>query len=436
MKENPNKLRITKKEILVFIGLFVISIFLTFNKHNKVGYFNYHSEIWGDKAGYYIYLPALFIYQVNPSELPDSIVEKTGFGFSIDTLQHKIITKYTCGIAILQSPFYLVNHVALELFKKDNTGFHRTNFKMIDFIGVFYLVLGLFFLFKFLINYYDEKTVYLSMLVLFFTTNLFYYGIDETGMSHVYSFFLISLFLFLIKYIITEKRSVFIEFAFGSVIGLILLIRPINLVALTAFFFIDINTFRDIKNRFLKLITDFRLLFITIFSILIIIFPQLLYWKFTFGKWIYYSYENEGFTYLLNPQFLKVWFSTLNGQFLYVPATILFIIGMLFLYKRNKILSVYSIILFLVISYLFASWWSWNFGCSFGIRPFVDFFPIFAISLAALIEKIVYNKKMLIVFYILTILLIFYNLKLIYTFDGCWYGGIWDWASFIDWVLS
>jgi hypothetical protein len=430
------KTRFFSNRVIVFAIFFVFALALTFHKHNKIGYFNYHSEIWGDKAGYYIYLPALFIYQFNSSELPDSIVEKTGFGFSVDTIQQKIKTKYTCGIAILQSPFYLVNHVALELFNKKNNGFHRTNFKMIDFIGVFYLVLGLFFLFKFLINYYDKKTVYLSLFVLFFTTNLYYYGIDETGMSHVYSFFLISLFLYLIKHIIAEKRSLWIEFIFGFAIGLILLIRPINFVALTAFFFIDISSFNDIKNRIIKIIADFRLLIITIFSVAIIIFPQLLYWKYTYGKWIYYSYENEGFINLLSPQLLKVWFSTLNGQFLYVPATFLVIIGLFFLYRRNKILSVYSAILFFVISYLFASWWSWNFGCGFGIRPYVDFFPIFTISLAALVNKLIKGKNRFVLFSAVIILLVLYNINLIYSYDGCWYGGIWDWKAFIDWVLS
>jgi ABC-type branched-subunit amino acid transport system permease subunit len=161
-----------------------------------------------------------------------------------------------------------------------------------------------------------------------------------------------------------------------------------------------------------------------------------LYWKFTYGKWIYYSYENEGFINFLKPQIPKVWFSTLNGQFLYVPATFLLIIGMFFLYRRNKILSVYSAILFFVISYLFASWWSWNFGCGFGIRPYVDFFPIFAISLAALVKELIKSKNRLVLLYAIILILLIYNINLIYSYDGCWYGGIWDWKAFIDWVLS
>ena len=39
-------------------------------------------------------------------------------------------------------------------------------------------------------------------------------------------------------------------------------------------------------------------------------------------------------------------------------------------------------ILFVVDTYLIASWWDWQFGASYGHRGFVDFYPAFALGLA------------------------------------------------------
>ena len=51
-----------KKTTKLFIYLILLTslIFLTLDRHNHYGYLDdYRSELWADKAGYYIYLPAL-----------------------------------------------------------------------------------------------------------------------------------------------------------------------------------------------------------------------------------------------------------------------------------------------------------------------------------------------------------------------------------------
>ena len=193
---------------LLFLLFSVIVMFLSFNRHSKSGVFNYHSEIWADKAGYYIYLPAVFNYNFNASLFPDSIAAKTGDGFRIDTTNNKVITKYSCGIAILQMPFYL----AAGIFDDSSDpgripGFTKANHAAINIAAVFYLLLGFFFLGRYLENRFHKPLVWLVLFVLFTATNLYYYSVDETGMSHVYSFFLFSLFLFLVQKTEYFKKS-------------------------------------------------------------------------------------------------------------------------------------------------------------------------------------------------------------------------------------
>ena len=57
----------------IFITLWSCLLLITINKHIRRQPNTYDSEIFADKAGYYVYLPATFIYNWNGQEMPDSI---------------------------------------------------------------------------------------------------------------------------------------------------------------------------------------------------------------------------------------------------------------------------------------------------------------------------------------------------------------------------
>ena len=217
--------------IIIFFG---VNLFLTFNKHSKSGYFNYHSEIWADNAGYYVYLPATFNFNFDSNNFPDSIDTKTGDGFTLDNKNKKVVTKYTYGVALMQMPFYLVANSLAEPLHFEKNGFSPIYHWCINVASVFYLVLGLFFLKKFLDPLFGKRTSLLSVLTIYLATNLFYFAINETGMSHVYSF---SLFCFLLYFLQStnylEKQKTGSHLLFGCIVGLIVLIRPTNLLFLS-----------------------------------------------------------------------------------------------------------------------------------------------------------------------------------------------------------
>jgi len=182
-----------KNRYIYWIGLvlfFGVLLFLTFNKHSKSGYFNYHSEIWADKAGYYSYLPAALRFKFNPDNFPDSIDHKTGNGFNLDYKNKKVRTKYTYGVALLQLPFFCIADVLSNPLNFESNGFSPIYHWCINVASIFYLMLGLIFLFLFLKTSFGTQTSFLVTISIFLGTNLFYYSIDETGMSHIYSFFL------------------------------------------------------------------------------------------------------------------------------------------------------------------------------------------------------------------------------------------------------
>ena len=187
------------KTIVLLSLLFGISCFLSMNDHSHSEINTYKSEISSDKAGYYIYLPAFFIYNFDASTFPDSIYNKSLSGFTIDHSKNKFFTKYTCGTAILECPFFLIFHALAKIKGIPANGFSDHYRPMMDFASSFYITFGLWFLFCFLRYYFDKITSMITCIVLFLGTHLYYYTIHEVGMSHIYSFFLFAVFLLYFK---------------------------------------------------------------------------------------------------------------------------------------------------------------------------------------------------------------------------------------------
>lgn len=429
-----------KKEMLLRIGILCflgVTLFLSFNLHRKSGYFTYHGEIWSDKAAYFVYLPAAINYNFKADQFPDSIEFKTGNGFVLNRENGKITTKCTYVVALLQLPFYSMANLLAEPLNYDANGFSPIYHWSINVSAVFYLVLGLLFLKKFLTVRFGSLSSVLALLSVFLATNLFYYSLDETGMSHVYTFFLFCLFLYFIqKTHYLEKSSPWKKFIFGLLVGLIVLIRPSNILFLSVFFFLDITGLPDILTR-IKRLVNWKSLVPIFLAISIIVLPQLLYWKYLSGSFIYDSYPNEGFNWL-KPKIILAWFSPNNGLFLYTPFYLFILALIIRKLKRNQTNAYYFLFLFLCISYVFSSWWSWNFGCAFGARSYVEYLAIFSIPLASFFNEIKGASQLKIfAFAFLILALTAFNLKLIYSYDGCYYGqGNWDWNWYVDLVLS
>lgn len=412
-----------KQLIVFFIFFFSVCCFLSFNRHSKAAVFNYHSEIFSDKSGYYVYLPALFIYDFQAKKLPPHIDIKTGKGFSIDTVNSKIFTKYTYGVALMQAPFFIATHLLAEKLGYPADGFSMIYDKMIDIAGVFYMVLAFIFLYLFLIRYVPSKIAVVGLTGIFLGTNVFYYSIFETGMSHVYSLFLFSVFLYLAGSMFKPGQKEYLNVIFGLVIGLIIVVRPVNIIFLPTYFLFNQFHFNDIR-RLIK-----PILVIVFFACLLLI-PQLIYWKYLSGHFFTYAYKEEGFTNILSPKMIPMWFSTDNGLVIFSPMVIFVLIGLVFAKMPNPRQGLWMGIYFLFISYVFSSWWCWDYGGSFGSRPYVEYYALFVLPFCFFIQHIMGNRLLLYGFGSLIILCIIWNLKLIFSFDGYWYWGEWDWPAF------
>jgi hypothetical protein len=418
-------------EVVFFTVILVVSLSLTWHFHKKFGYFNWKSEIWADRAGYYVFLPATFYYHWDLKKAPPNMDEKTGYGFVYDTKHNTISTKYSCGLAFPLAPFFITVHYIAKIFgiPRDD-GFAPIFHHMVNVAAVIYLVLGLFFLFRFLRHYFSEPASYLGIFFLFAGTNLFYYAIADTLMAHVYNFFLVALYLFsLKKYLENPARYRYFIIACMA-LALVMLIRPTSLLLIVLFFLLDVRSLDELKARLAMM---FRAKHLPVLVLILIIgyIPQLLYNHYVSGQFIRYLYD-DSFANLFAPRLLEVWFSTMNGLFIYTPLMILFIAGMIMMVRQKATNAWISIILFLVYSYVFASWTCWYFGCAFGQRSFIDLFPVFAIPFTFLIENSIPGKRWLRTGLIAFLLLLFswYNISLSHAHEECFFGSTWDWNRY------
>ena len=422
---------------IFFICFLALTIFLGFNRHARSGYDNYHSVIWADKAGYHVYLPAALKYGFNPDLFPENIEEKTGNGFTLDTEYGKVLTKYTYGVALMQMPFYLLMDVLAPSLGFERNGYSPPYHWAIYLAGAFYLCFGLLFLLKFLRTKHSKLVSIATLLSLFLASNLYFYAVDESGMSHVYSFFLFSLLLYQLRRNSYLEKGTARQFLFlGLLAGLIILIRPSNAVFLPLYFVLDLNKWSDAKLRLHRVFKLKPLVFLVVPMILILL-PQMLYWNYSLGSWLGYSYGEEGFNWM-QPQWLLTWFSPNNGLFLYHPFYGIVIVAMGMMVWHKKLNGIVLGLLFLLISYVFSSWWAWHFGCSFGARSYVEILAVFSIPLAFLMDRAVSAKTVVKwIFGLLLVSSVVFNLMVSYSYDGCVYAvGDWDWQAYAKVISS
>ena len=300
------------------------------------------------------------------------------------------------------------------------------------FAGFFYAFLGFYFLYRALIRNFSPGISFWVLLSIYLGTNLFHYVTKEMAIAHSYSFFLFSLLLFYLP-LYFSKPSFVNSLILGLLVGTIVLMRPTNFISGLLLIGYGVYSWQQFKVRLLFFLKNYGSILCILAAAFLVFVPQLLYWKEMTGHWLYYSYQEEGFKYWKNPKFLEVWFDTQNGLFLYSPLVLLMVFGMLIGIRQKRYQSPVLLLLFLIATYLFASWWCWHFGGAFGHRCYVEYYAFFVVPLAGLFEKIYQRPRGIafkIIFSTLLVCMMVYNIRMDYLHSilpGRWDGAEWQW---------
>ncbi len=378
-----------------------------------------------DVLEYYSYLPAVVIH----NDISLKFTEKYPARFSKKFWPHRapnnaLVLKMTMGMSILYSPFFILAHY-YALFTKDFAadGFTIPYQLALIFSSVFYIFLGLLFLRNTLLKYFTPIVTSVSLLLIAGGTNLYYYSAFEGAMSHSFSFFLFSAFLF---FTLSWHRKITLKKSFylGIIIGLITLIRPSNIVIVIFFLLFGITNWKSMKNKVLTFLDAHRhLIFMSVIAFFVWV-PQLMYWKHITNEWFYYSYGEQGF-FFNNPQIINGLFSFRKGWFIYTPLMLL-AVSAIFLHLRYLKDFFMPLFIFTIVNvYVVLSWWCWWYGGSFGLRAFIDSYAILAVPLALLI-RLMLNLKIFPRIASLVLLSLFVLLNVFQSYQY-YYGAIhWD----------
>jgi len=247
----------------------------------------------------------------------------------------------------------------------------------------------------------------------------------------VYSFFLMAGLIYLTPLIYARRKMRHIVLA-AFIFGLISLIRPTNVVIAFYLLLYDVYTWEQFKTRASCLLQNWKQFIWFVVLIILAWIPQFEYWQYLSGHWLLYSYQEEGFIYWKHPKMLQVLFDPQNGFFLFAPLMLLSMVG-LAMCLRRKLFSAWAILLiFVATDYICGSWHYWNFGASYGFRPYIDFLPILAIPMAYFFTTAgTWRAPWRIALAGAVIVLLFVSMRLQKIYEFPWQGPDWGWRDIV-----
>ncbi|MBI3136336.1 MAG: hypothetical protein HYZ14_16795 [Bacteroidetes bacterium] len=350
----------------------------------------YRKPINGDAQAYYAYLPAIFIYQdLDYSFVPEMqqkyYTTASAKSFLKETTDGEKVNKTFPGVTVLYLPFFLAAHATSLLFGLPADGYAFT-YQLFYLMGFwFYFLLGMIFFRKVLLQLnFTPKTTNLTLLVLVLATNLFFYTVYDQSVTHIYSFFLINWALWLLlklKAHFQLSRLILL----ASILALIGITRPTNILVLGVFFFFvpEMAFYKSLLNQFFRIKNIYK----TLVPVLLLLSIPFILWKLQTGKWIVYSYGNEGFDFL-HPQLFNFLFSYTKGWLVYTPVMAFVLpVGFILLFHQNKKQFFIGLIFLLLAVYIFSSWWCWYYGAGLSQRVMMDFYILPGFLLALIFQK-------------------------------------------------
>lgn len=380
-----------KRPIIIFLIIFLLSLSVFLDHFWVVG-----DAVWGDGKYYYSYVHSMVIDQ--DLNLKDElqlfsapiIITKTGM----------IANKFSVGPAIFWSPFFLIAHL---IARSDG---YRNTYQLFTGVGAVLLsCLGLYICFRLASKYFSAKIALLSTLSIWLASNLFFYTAVDPINSHSASFFVASIFAFMLDKFFSKPKVTNL-LAVGLLVGILSMIRAQDLIFFTPGVGFLFYRLYQKKTSFLSFLKD---IFFYGGSVIIGFLPQIIVWLILYGqlKSPYYIH-GERFNWL-QPHIFQVWFSPNNGLFYYSLVLILAIVGIFYFFRKNLTLGLSGVALFLLQTYLVSSWHNWWGGAAYGGRMFISLMPFFIIGLAAFFERL---KKGLKYSYPMVILLIILNMTM------------------------
>ncbi|GEM_PF-163700 len=379
--------------LLIILAFWLTGFFQYANWGNKKG----NDSITWDTYGYYLYLPAFFIYDDPGLERLDWVqslrtkYEVSSTLYQIAPYDHngKHILKYSSGLAFVYLPGFLVAHALAPSMGFEQDGLSKPYQVGVACSSYFWILLGLFLLSGLLHRYFSPIAANLALICTAMATNLYEIATIDPHLVHGVLFGMYVLVYWLsIKWV--EKKTWLTTLGLGFFIGWCVLIRPTSALLVLIPVLLFLSKAKSVKDALGNIIQSFDkiiaigILITGIFSI------QMMYWKFSGGNWFIYSYT-EGFDWL-TPYIIPFLFSFKKGWLIYTPIMIFALSGFFLLLQTKKPLYLTLVFFCLVFLYVMSCWETWWYGGSFSQRAMVESLGFWAFGFAAFFQWL-QNKR-------------------------------------------
>jgi len=364
----------------LLLGRFLLPRWLTYNCLSILSW---------DVFGYYLYLPATFIYHDLGIKdfswlhnLLGTYNPTVGFYQAYMGPEGMYLMKYPIGMAILYSPFFFIGHYYAVLFNYPADGLSLPYEVSIAVGSVVYGILGIYFLRKILLRYFSDRVSGITMVLIVLGTNYFQLTAYDGAMAHTYIFTLYALITWL-TICWHDNPSWRFAIPLGLLLGLCMLVRPTSgVIVLIPLLWPPPgpDAWKKKLEIFRKHIPQLAAVVALFFGVS---FIQLLYWKLYSGKWIYYSYEEGEKLQWIARHLINVLISYRKGWFIYAPMMLFIIPGFVFLWKKHRDIFIPVFLFFAVNLLVVSSWTSWWYSGSLGMRALMESYLLMAIPVAA-----------------------------------------------------
>ena len=363
-----------------------------------------------DVAGYYWYLPSIFIYHdLKHQGFKDSVMNKyqplDGFQQGVQLPDGNWVMKYSSGMAVMYSPFFAAAHLLAGALGYPRDGFSPPYQLSIQIGAMLITLLGLWYLRKVLLLFYRDAVVATVLFILVFCTNYLNTAAIDVGMSHGW-LFTVYVFLLYNTYLFYETGKTKHAVVIGLLVGLATLTRPSDIISCLIPLLWGLESIRPqaIIDHITQLLKRWKPLLIAVACAAPVISIQLFYWKYASGHWFTYSYGDQHL-FFLHPNFMKYTFSPRSGWLLFSPMMIFAFVGLLPFLRSGKN-KVAITTFFLLNYYIVCAWCIWWFGG----RAMVQSYPVLMFPMASMVELVFSRKALALMVAPITIVFFYMNI--------------------------
>lgn len=352
-----------------------------------------------DVYGYYSYLPYHFIYD-DPAQTNmathDYIFNKydpSSTWYQAFRLPNgNWMTSYSIGLSYLYAPFFFIAHGIAHISGYPPDGFSYPYQICIETGMLLYIFLGLYYLRKLLLRYFNDAVTAITMVLIVFGTNIFNEAYNDVLEPHAVLFFSYCILMYYLDRWY-EKLSFKYSLLLGFLSGLMLVIRGSEIFLTVLLLLWGVNSWNTLRLRPKFILSNIRYYVVLGVAAIITMLPQFIYFYRVSGDWFFNNYQlTEGFN-LADPNLIDFFFSFKKGVFIYTPVILTCVIA-LFLPSFRKWKSSMAIYIFLVLNtYLVSCWLVWWGAGSYSSRYFAQSQSMFVIPLGFLVADIFKRGK-------------------------------------------